>query len=76
MAAVIIISDGSAALELKHFVETNLVRVSYHCIRCYFTLTFLLNSYTQATRRSASVIKVGVEGISVCVLRCLKEDLV
>ena len=41
-------------------VETKLIRVSYLCISCYFTLTFFLNSYTRATRPSAPVIKVGV----------------
>ena len=32
-----------------------------------FTLTFLLNGYTQATRWSASVIKVGVDGVGICI---------
>ena len=40
-----------------------------------FTLIFLLNGYTQAARRSASVIKVGVISMGVCLSRCLKKSL-
>ena len=41
-----------------------------------YKLLFLLNNgCTQATRRGASVIKVGVVGLHVHVSRCLKEEL-
>ena len=58
------------ALELKHIVVTNLIRVSYLCISycSHFNIPFK-RLYTLATRQSASVkfIKVGVEDVSVCV---------
>ena len=47
------------ALELKCIILTNLIRVSYSIIAVTYTLTFLLNSCTQAARLSASVIKGG-----------------
>ena len=75
MAAVITLSVMGVALELKHVIETNLIRVSYHCISCYFHLTFLLNGCTQATRWRALVIKVGVVDVYVHVLSHLKEEL-
>ena len=40
-----------------------------------FILTFILNSYTQATRQSASVIKVYVMFVGTCIMRCWKEEL-
>ena len=63
------------ALELKCIIETNLIRVNYRCISCYFYLTFLLNSCTQATRRRASVIKLGMVDVDVRISSHLKEKL-
>ena len=67
------------ALELKHVVETNLIRVSYHCSYkplATFTLTFPLDSCMQTSRQSILVaIKVGVVGVHIRVSRCLKEGL-
>ena len=74
MATVVIISVG-VALEFKHVIVTNLIRASYHCIAVTFTLTFLLNSCTQAPKWSYSVIKVGVGCMDVRVSRCLKKEL-
>ena len=63
------------ALELKRVMLTILIRVSYHCIAVTFILTFILNSCTQAARRSISVIKMGVVCVGIHVSRCLKEEL-
>ena len=72
MAAVYtqFLSVVGMALELKHTIVTNLMRVSYCCIAVTFTLTFLLSSCMQAARRSTSVIKVGVACEGIHVLRC------
>ena len=72
MATVVIIGGG-CGLRIKHIIVINLIRVSYCCIAITFTLTFLLNSCTQAARWSASAIKMGVVCMGVCVSRCLKE---
>ena len=75
MAPVVIIRMG-VALELKHVVETNLIRVSYHCISYYLHFNIPFNwLYTQAKRQRASVIKVGVDGMGVLISKCLKEEL-
>ena len=64
------VSLVGVALALMHVIETNLVRVGYHCI----TLEF---HYTDVTRQSTLVIKVCVmyASIYICVSRLLKEEL-
>ena len=59
MTAVICIISIPVGLELNRVIETNLIRVSCHCIS-YSTLTVIQNSCTLVTKHSASVIKVGV----------------
>ena len=56
-------------------METSLIRVSYPCISRYFTVTVIQNSCSEVTRRSASVIKVGVVDVDVRVSSHLKEEL-
>ena len=63
------------ALTLICVVDINPLRVSYRCIRRYFTATVAKSSCTRVTRRSAAVIKVGVAYMNVCVSRHLKEEL-
>ena len=49
------------ALELRRIIETNPIRVSYHYVcKQLLSLNVPLNSCTQATGWSSSVIKVGV----------------
>ena len=69
------LSVMDVALELKRVIVTNLIRVSYCCIAVTFTLTFLLNSCTQAASWSTLVIKVDLVCVGICILRCLKEEL-
>ena len=66
------------ALELKQVVETNLIRVRYHCISCYlhFNIPFK-NRYTQATKciehfsyKGRCSVRVGLH-----ISRHLKEEL-
>ena len=38
MAAVVVIGGGCGLRIEAYIVDTNLIRVSYHCISCYFTL--------------------------------------
>ena len=63
-------------LELKCVVDTNLIRVSYRCISCYFQFKIPFKQlYASSKIECASVIKVGVVCIGVHVSRCLKEEL-
>ena len=39
MGAIIVINILSSALKLKCVIETNLIRVSYHCINCTLIVT-------------------------------------
>ena len=71
MAAVVVIDDGHGlTAEARHINLPN-KSMLYLYKPLLFTLIFLLNSCTQATRQSTSVIKVGV----VCLSRHLKEEL-
>ena len=63
------------ALALICIVHTNPLRVSYRCIRRYFTVTVIESSCTSVARQRASVIKVGVAYVNVYVSRHLKEEL-
>ena len=63
------------ALELLRVVHTNPTRVSYRCIKRSFTIIVVKSSCTRVTRRSASVIRVGVAYVNVWVSRRLKEEL-
>ena len=45
MAAIIGIISSVVALELKHALETNLIRVSYHYISCSFHFNILKQLY-------------------------------
>ena len=63
------------ALALIRIVDTNPLRVSYRCVRRYFTVTIIESSCTSVARRHASVIKVGVAYMNVHVSRYLKEEL-
>ena len=63
------------ALALVRVVDTNLLRVSYRCIRRSFTVTVIKSSCTRVTRRSASVINVGVAYGNVRVSKSLREEL-
>ena len=68
MAAVVVIDDGHG-LRLEECCITNLIRVSYRSISCY---CHFLNSCMQATRRNASLIKVGVVCMGIIIM-CIKE---
>ena len=63
------------ALALICVIATNPLRVSYRCIRRLFNTTAVKSSCTGVTRRSASVIKVGVAYVNMRVSRRLKEEL-
>ena len=63
------------ALVLVRVVDTNPIRVSWCCIRCQFTVTAIKSSCTRVTRRSSSVIRVGVVYVNIHVSRHLKEEL-
>ena len=65
----------SVALALIRIVDTNPLRVSFRCIRREFTVIVVKSSCTIVTRRSASVIKVGVGYVNVRVSKRLKEEL-
>ena len=56
LVSIMCFNHKAMALELKHVVETNLIRVSYHCI----SHSFHFNSYLKVIKWSTSVIKVGV----------------
>ena len=45
MAAVVVIDYGHG-LRIECIVETNLIRVSQHCISRYITVTIVINSCT------------------------------
>ena len=63
-------------LELKPMVVvvTNLIRVNYCCIAITFALKIVTFTKLQEICR-ASVLKIGVVCMGVCVLRCMKEEL-
>ena len=64
MATVVIIGDECGLrIEACHRNQPNKGKL----LHFMSTLIFLLNGYTQATRRSASVIKVGVDGVGICI---------
>ena len=63
------------ALALIRVIATNPLRVSYRCISRSFTVTVVKSSCTSVTRRSASVIKVGMAYVNIRVSRRLKEEL-
>ena len=48
------VSLVSVALELKYVIETNLIKLSYHCIRMYVS-----HYFKYITRQNASVTKDG-----------------
>ena len=62
-------------LALVRVMDTNPIKVSYCCIRHPFTITVIKISCTQVIRQSASVIRVGVAYMNICVSRHLKEKL-
>ena len=71
MTAVVVIDDERGlTVEVHHINQTN-----KSTLLLYKFLTFLLNSCTQATRWSSSVIKVGAVYMGKHVSRCLKEEL-
>ena len=41
----------------------------------YYRFSIPFNSYTQAARRKASIIRVGVVCVCIRVLKCLKQEL-
>ena len=61
MAGVIFIGGGHG-LKIEAHCRNQPIKSCCYISPCTFAITFLLNSYTQATRWSASVIKVGVHG--------------
>ena len=64
------------ALALVHvIVDTNPLRVNWHCTRRYSTETVVKDSCTRVTRHIASVIKVGVVCVGIHVSRRLKGEL-
>ena len=67
MAAVVIIGGGRGLkVEACHRNQPNKGTLLLHKPLLTYTLTFLLNSCTQATRRNVSVIKVGVMCMGLC----------
>ena len=62
-------------LALIFIAEINPIRVSWCCIRHLFSVTVITNSCTWVTRESASVIKVGVAYVNMCISRHLTEEL-
>ena len=64
------------ALALICVIATNPIRVSKHCVRRYLTAIVIKSSCTRVTRRSASVIKVGVAYLNIHISTHLKEELV
>ena len=75
MAAAVIIIDGPGLrIEAHHGNQPNKSKLLLYKL-FFFILTFLSNGCTEASRRSASVMKMGVVGVGICVLRCLKEEL-
>ena len=74
MAAVVVISGGRGLrIEACHRNQPNKSKLC--CISSYFHFNIPLNSHTQATRWSASVM-VGEECMGIHVSKCLKEELV
>ena len=59
-AIVVLISLVGMVFELKHVIETNLIRVSYCCISHSFHFNSHIKPLYISKRQSASVIKVGV----------------
>ena len=57
------------ALELKCTIESNLIRVNYHCVSCYFHFNFPFKQLYKSKRWSTIVIKVGMVGICMLIRR-------
>ena len=75
MAAVVVIG-GRHGLGIEVHHSNQPTNVSYCCIAVTFTLTFLLNRCTQASRQSTSVIKVDIVCVGIHGLTRLKEELI
>ena len=74
MAAVVAIGDErDLRIEASHRNQPNKSKLSLY--KLLFSLNIPLNGYTQVQRRRASVIKVGMVDVDVCVLSHLKEEL-
>ena len=56
-------------------METSQIIVSQRCISRYFIVTVILNSFSEVTLWSASVIMMGVVDVDVRVSSHLKEEL-
>ena len=61
------------ALELKRVIETNLIRVSYHCISCYFCFNISFKQLYTSSETECFSYKGGCGGR---ISRCLKEEAV
>ena len=55
MAAVVIIGDEHS-LRIERVIETNLIRVSYHCISCYFNFNIPFKNGKQQYRALLHVV--------------------
>ena len=73
---VVISDDHGLGIEACYRKKPNKNKLHITAQAVVFTLTLLLNSCTQATRWSSSVIKVGVVSVGVHISRCLKVELV
>ena len=71
MAAAVVISDGHG-LRIKVRGRNQPNKIKLLLYKQLFSLDIPLNSCTQATRCRASVIKVGMVNLDVCVLSHLK----
>ena len=74
MAGVVIIGDEHGHIELKRVIETNLIERAIAVLAIIFTYIPFKWLYT-ATRWNISVIKVGVVGVGIRILKCLNEKL-
>ena len=72
MATVVIIVNRRG---LGIGIDTSPLIVSLRCIRHQFTVTVIKSSCTRVTRRSASVTRVDVVYVNVCISRHLKGEL-
>ena len=63
---MISINTVGVALELKHLIETNLIRISYHCISHYFNCNYHLNCGTYVSKKTKpSVAKMGLVNVGI-----------
>ena len=51
MAVIVTIISIGAALQFKCVLETNLIRVSWHCISCYFHSNSLCHEITKQEKQ-------------------------